>query len=60
MAGSSRAVKAAEEGRGFPYTSLPKDYRIILPPLPSGEPRSGLPLRYLPTESTTFECLSRC
>ncbi|KAH6920910.1 hypothetical protein HPB50_028102 [Hyalomma asiaticum] len=37
MAGSSRAVKAAEDGRGFPYTSLPKDYRIILPPLPSGE-----------------------
>lgn len=37
MAGSSRAVKAAEDGRGFSYTSLPKDYRIILPPLPSGE-----------------------
>ncbi|KAH6940261.1 hypothetical protein HPB50_026457 [Hyalomma asiaticum] len=36
MAGS-RAVKAAEDGCGFPYTSLPKDYRIILPPLPSGE-----------------------
>ncbi|KAH6946217.1 hypothetical protein HPB50_012232 [Hyalomma asiaticum] len=25
MAGSSRAVKAAEDGRGFPYTSLPKE-----------------------------------
>ncbi|KAH8023334.1 hypothetical protein HPB51_012103 [Rhipicephalus microplus] len=37
MAGSSRAVTAADAGRGFSCTSLPKDYRLILPPLPSGE-----------------------
>ncbi|XP_049267169.1 uncharacterized protein LOC125756425 [Rhipicephalus sanguineus] len=37
MAGSSRAVKAADAGRGFSCTSLPKDYPVILPPLPSGE-----------------------
>ncbi|KAH7938729.1 hypothetical protein HPB52_000148 [Rhipicephalus sanguineus] len=37
MAGSSRAVKAADAGCGFSCTSLPKDYRLILPPLPSGE-----------------------
>ncbi|XP_049272500.1 uncharacterized protein LOC125758859 [Rhipicephalus sanguineus] len=37
MAGSSRAVKAVDAGRGFSCTSLPKDYRVILPPLPSGE-----------------------
>ncbi|KAH8035807.1 hypothetical protein HPB51_008634 [Rhipicephalus microplus] len=37
MAGSSRAVTAADAGRGFSCTSLPKDYRLILPPLPTGE-----------------------
>ncbi|KAH8031077.1 hypothetical protein HPB51_012765 [Rhipicephalus microplus] len=37
MAGSSRAVTVADAGRGFSCTSLPKDYRLILPPLPTGE-----------------------
>ncbi|KAH8021007.1 hypothetical protein HPB51_007356 [Rhipicephalus microplus] len=37
MAGSSRAVTAADASRGFSCTSLPKDYRLILPPLPTGE-----------------------
>ncbi|KAH8038608.1 hypothetical protein HPB51_002732 [Rhipicephalus microplus] len=37
MAGSSRAVTAADAGRGFSCTSLLKDYRLILPPLPTGE-----------------------
>ncbi|KAH8009992.1 hypothetical protein HPB51_023637 [Rhipicephalus microplus] len=37
MAGSSRAVTAADAGRCFSCTSLPKDYRLILPPLPTGE-----------------------
>ncbi|KAH8040098.1 hypothetical protein HPB51_009354 [Rhipicephalus microplus] len=37
MAGSSRAVTAADAGRGFSCTSLPKDYRLILPPQPTGE-----------------------
>ncbi|KAH8009756.1 hypothetical protein HPB51_019071 [Rhipicephalus microplus] len=37
MAGSSRAVTAADAGRGFSCTSLPKEYRLIQPPLPSGK-----------------------
>ncbi|KAH8026947.1 hypothetical protein HPB51_000367 [Rhipicephalus microplus] len=37
MAGSSRAVTAADAGCGFSCTSLPKDYRLILPPLPTVE-----------------------
>ncbi|KAH8009877.1 hypothetical protein HPB51_021675 [Rhipicephalus microplus] len=37
IAGSSRAVTAADAGRGFSCTSLSKDYRLILPPLPTGE-----------------------
>ncbi|KAH8035425.1 hypothetical protein HPB51_005149 [Rhipicephalus microplus] len=37
MAGSSRAVTAADAGCGLSCTSLPKDYRFILPPLPTGE-----------------------
>ncbi|KAH8042759.1 hypothetical protein HPB51_025741 [Rhipicephalus microplus] len=37
MTGSSRAVRAADAGRGFSCTSIPKDYRLILPPLPSRE-----------------------
>ncbi|XP_075730852.1 uncharacterized protein LOC142774347 [Rhipicephalus microplus] len=37
MAGSSRAVTTADAGHGFSYTSLPKDYPLILPPLPTGE-----------------------
>ncbi|KAH8038053.1 hypothetical protein HPB51_020890 [Rhipicephalus microplus] len=36
MPGLSRAVTAADAGRGFSCTSLPKDYRLILPPLHSG------------------------
>ncbi|XP_075535627.1 uncharacterized protein LOC142571280 [Dermacentor variabilis] len=37
MEGSSRAAKAADVGRGTPCSALPKDYRVILPPLPTGE-----------------------
>ncbi|KAH7958144.1 hypothetical protein HPB51_027871 [Rhipicephalus microplus] len=37
IAGSSRAVTAADAGRGFSFTSLPKDSRLILPALPTGE-----------------------
>lgn len=37
MEGSSRAATAADVGRGAPCSALPKDYRVILPPLPTGE-----------------------
>ncbi|XP_049520622.1 uncharacterized protein LOC125944302 [Dermacentor silvarum] len=37
MEGSSRTATAADVGRGAPCSALPKDYRVILPPLPTGE-----------------------
>ncbi|KAH8026839.1 hypothetical protein HPB51_025579 [Rhipicephalus microplus] len=37
MESSSRAVTAADAGRGTASPLVPKDYRIILPSLPSGE-----------------------
>ncbi|XP_049528491.1 uncharacterized protein LOC125947554 [Dermacentor silvarum] len=37
MAGSSRAATTADAGRGSSFSDVPKDYRIILPPMPTGE-----------------------
>ncbi|XP_049522543.1 uncharacterized protein LOC125945033 [Dermacentor silvarum] len=37
MAGSERAATAVVNGRGSPSFSMPKDYRIILPNVSSGE-----------------------
>ncbi|KAH7964358.1 hypothetical protein HPB51_027404 [Rhipicephalus microplus] len=37
MESSSRAATAADAGRGTASPLVPKDYRIILPSLPSGE-----------------------
>ncbi|XP_077551754.1 uncharacterized protein LOC144165870 [Haemaphysalis longicornis] len=37
LVGSVRAVLTADAGRGEPYSSLPKDYRVVLHPLPTGE-----------------------
>lgn len=37
MDGSVRAAITADAGRGEPVSSLPKDYRVVLPPLPTGE-----------------------
>lgn len=36
MAGSDGAVTAAFSGRGIAGTDVPQDYRILLPPLPTG------------------------
>lgn len=37
MVGSARAAIAADTGRGESVSALPKDYRVVLPPLPAGE-----------------------
>lgn len=37
MEGSLRAVTAADAGRGNSCFSVPKDYRVVLPPLPTGD-----------------------
>ncbi|XP_077552084.1 uncharacterized protein LOC144166436 [Haemaphysalis longicornis] len=37
MVGSERAASAANAGRGNSFYAVPKDYRIILPQIPSGE-----------------------
>lgn len=37
MEGSARAAIAADEGRGQVAVSVPEDYRVILPPLPTGD-----------------------
>ncbi|XP_077564668.1 uncharacterized protein LOC144180156 [Haemaphysalis longicornis] len=40
MVGSEGAAIAADAGRGVPSFAVPKDYRIVLPPLPTGEAMS--------------------
>lgn len=37
MVGSEEASIAAEAGRGIPFFSVSKDYKIVLRPLPTGQ-----------------------
>ncbi|KAH9379400.1 hypothetical protein HPB48_018861 [Haemaphysalis longicornis] len=46
MVGSVRAALTANAGRGEAYSSLPKDYRVVLSPLPSGEAMNRVVVLY--------------